>query len=498
MDNLLTLWRVSADACPSAWIGDEAGWIPYAEFVHEVDRLAAGLAEHGIRPFDRVAVHSAKTVPTAAALLAVSQLRAIAVPLGANLKGRHRDHILTETDAKLLLADVADPDVLGTGDWSGAIRPIGEVRGVGHAPDTAPLATDPAVIFYTSGSTGWPKGVVASHANLLAGIDSMRTVVAPAPDDVVLCLLPLSFDAGFNQLLTALAAGSDIRLAEFRFARSTVAACAEAGVTSLTAVPPLWRKLLDAPWPEAARTCMRCCATTGGQVTADLDARLRDTFPAARQLRMYGFTEAFRGASLPDSAAATQGAIGQPIPGAELLVVDDAGDVCPPGRVGEIVQTGPLVTHGYWGRPEATAAAFVTLARNGWRMRAARSGDLGYQTADGGFVVVGRRDEQIKTSGYRVSPSEIEDTARESGLVTEAVAFGEPDPVLGERIVLAVTAARPPLDPATLTRYLRDSVPAHLVPATIVEMTAMPALANGKIDRTSVRARARELVETQA
>ena len=465
-----------------------------AAFDALVRRMAAALAARGAGPHARVCVEAGKTVPAVAALLAATACRSIAVPVNPGLKRRHLGHVLADADPAVVVAETA---AMRDGAAAHGFAPrvvtqaaLAEADAGPDAPDAAAvLESDPALIFYTSGSTGWPKGVVASHRNVVAGVESMTAVIGPGPSDVVLVLLPLSFDAGFNQLMTGLAGGSDVHLADFRFARATVDLAAEAGATSLLGVPPLWRKLTSVAWPSAAARRVRHCASTGGRLDGALAGVLRDTFPEAQQFPMYGFTEAFRGAWLPPAvrAHAPADCVGRAIPHAELIVVDEQGRRCPPGVTGEIVQTGPLVTQGYWRNPEATAATFVELDRGGWSLRAARSGDHGAMTEDGLLLFGGRRDDTIKTSGYRVSPSEVEDVARASGLVAEVAAAGVPDPAIGQRIALAATAvADGAVDAGALTRHLRRELPAHMVPATILEVAEMPLLDTGKIDRRRV------------
>jgi amino acid adenylation domain-containing protein len=483
----------AARAHPDQVVADGTETLTYADLAQRSRTMATTFARHGVGAGDRVLVYTGKSAGALAALFAAVRIGAIAVPLAGNLKDRHLQHMVVDAKPSLMVVDTPERRRRGmaaTSHTGSSVKTLDELVATTEAPLQAPAPQAPAVIFYTSGSTGWPKGVIAAHANLLAGVDSMRQVLAQTPADTVLVLLPLSFDAGFNQAITALAVGARLRLAEFVFPASAVATAAEAGTTSLTGVPPLWRQLLSVDWPADARRTLRQCASTGGQMTADLAERLQGLFPSAQLVAMYGFTEAFRGAwfrrDLERSRPA--GALGTPIPHARLAVIDERGEPCPPHQPGEIVQAGALVTLGYWNNPAATARRFTELAwRTGEPVRVARSGDLGYTTSDGEIVYSGRLDEMIKTSGYRVSPAEIEDVARASGLVGEAVAVGLPDTERGEIVALAVSYATEPSDDGALLRHLRRELPNYMVPRIVQGLTRLPALANGKIDRQAVR-----------
>jgi acyl-CoA synthetase (AMP-forming)/AMP-acid ligase II len=220
--------------------------------------------------------------------------------------------------------------------------------------------------------------------------------------------------------------------------------------------------------------------------------RLREIFSTASPFLMYGLTEAFRSTYLdPEEVDRRPDSIGKAIPNTEILVVAPDGTPCRPGEVGELVHRGALVALGYWNDPERTALRFrpppgghniVSGERAVW------SGDLVRTDDEGFFYFVGRNDEMIKTSGYRVSPTEIEELAFSSGLVTDAVAFGIDDPALGQRIALIAT---PPASATTtadaLMAFFRRQAPQYMVPATIDVRATIPRGPNGKYDRTWLR-----------
>lgn len=219
--------------------------------------------------------------------------------------------------------------------------------------------------------------------------------------------------------------------------------------------------------------------------------RLRELFPQAAPYLMYGLTEAFRSTYLdPAEVDSRPGSIGKAIPNAEILVVGADGRICAAGEEGELVHRGPLVAQGYWNDPTRTAERFRALPAGGpWSDRelAVWSGDTVVTDSDGYLYFVGRTDEMIKTSGYRVSPTEVEEAAYATGLVRDAVAVGVPDERLGQRIVLLVAAEGAALDVGALAAELKRQLPLFMQPASIIERAELPRSPNGKFDRVALR-----------
>lgn len=483
----------------------------YAEAWAAARAVAVQLQDLGLRRGDRVAIYLEKQLETVAALFGASAAGGLFVPVNHVLKSAQVGHILTDSGARFLLtssdrlpalaealAGSAVAHVIVVGD--SAPEPSGD-HGV-HAWATSPggdgpadpgtIDLDPAAILYTSGSTGRPKGVVLSHRNLVVGAESVSGYLQNTADDVILSVLPLSFDAGLSQVTTAFAVGAHCVLMNYLLPRDVPRVCAAHGVTGLTCVAPLWLQLADVEWPEAATRRIRYWANTGGRMPRPALARLREVFTAADPYLMYGLTEAFRSTYLdPAEVDRRPDSIGKAIPNAEILVLRPDGTPCAPHEEGELVHRGALVALGYWNDPERTAERFRPLRRPGEEWRAPElavwSGDTVVADDDGFLSFVGRRDEMIKTSGYRVSPTELEEAVYGTGLVRDVVAIGVDDPVLGQRIVLVVTAAGDGLDHETLLAALRPIVPAYMLPARVDVRADLPRSPNGKFDRPRIR-----------
>src|SRR4051812_12157991 len=498
--------------------------VAYADLHERTELAAAGLRDLGLEDGDRVAVFLDKRIETVVALLGCSRAGGVFVPVNPVLRPRQVRHIVDDCAVRILVtssdrlralrADLGAcrslSHVLVLGDlpvkaedtpyrvlpWAG----VAERPSQAQCPPTAGVDTDVAAILYTSGSTGSPKGVVLSHRNLLVGAESVSTYLGNTAEDRILAVLPLSFDAGLSQLTTGFCVGAHVVLADYLLPGDIVRLCAENHITGLVGVPPLWIQLAAQTWPSEAVAGMRYFANTGGRLPRVTLQRLRAIFPDAAPYLMYGLTEAFRSTYLdPREVDRRPDSIGQAIPNAEILVVREDGGLCGPGEPGELVHRGPLVALGYWNDAERTAERFRPAPScPGELCRpdvAVWSGDVVVRDEEGFLYFVGRRDDMIKTSGYRVSPQEIEEVAYETGLVQDAVALGLDDETLGHRIVLVVTPCDPAgFDPAALTVRLRQVLPAYMVPAEVLVRGVLPRSPNGKFDRALLR---HELVASQ-
>jgi acyl-CoA ligase (AMP-forming) (exosortase A-associated) len=349
------------------------------------------------------------------------------------------------------------------------------------------IDADMAAILYTSGSTGKPKGVVLSHRNLVAGAQSVASYLELTPQDRILSVLPLSFDYGLSQLTTAFLAGASVVLMNHLFARDIVKMVAAERITGLAAVPPLWIQLAALAWPRP--NTLRYLTNSGGAMPRTTVGALRAALPDARLFLMYGLTEAFRSTWLPPCELERRpDSMGRAIPNAEVMVVRPDGTPCAPNEAGELVHRGALVALGYWNDPAKTAERFRPAPGQDPALplteMAVWSGDTVRMDEEGYLYFIGRSDDMIKVSGYRVSPTEVEEAAHASGQVAEAAAFGVPHPALGQAIVLLAVAREEGFDAAALLKQCQRSLPAYMVPAHVeLRSGQLPRNPNGKIDR---------------
>ncbi len=447
-------------------------------------------------PGARVASWAGKTELTCLLPLAAARAGLVHVPVNPVLKRAQVAHILADSGAVLLMGQAARLKTLEEGDLAPECRALTEdeawhaVESHGGSLGPSDVDTDAlAAILYTSGSTGRPKGVMLSHANMWLGAVSVAHYLGMAADDVVLGVLPLSFDYGQNQLFSAWYAGASVVPLDYLLPRDVVKACARHGVTTIAAVPPLWIQLTEIDWPAEASAPVRRLTNSGGALTAELVGDMRRTFPEARVFPMYGLTEAFRSTYLdPDLVETHPTSMGSAIPFAEIMVIDDAGRVADVGVEGELVHCGPLVAQGYWQDAARTAERFRPAPpQSDYGGTAVWSGDRVRRAEDGLLYFVGRRDAMIKSAGNRISPQELEDAARATGLVAEAVALGVQDERLGQAVHLVVRPMAGAADARSLLpKLLAKELPNFMQPQVIHWRETLPLNPNGKLDRTAI------------
>jgi acyl-CoA ligase (AMP-forming) (exosortase A-associated) len=483
--------------------------LSYAGLQAAVESFAAGLLELGLGRGERVAIYAEKRFETVIAMFGAARAGGVYVPVNPLLKAEQVAHILADCDVRVLVTTFERLAMLS--EALAGCRSLAHVVHVGAAPPlpghARPVAweamqelpprpghrvidQDMAAILYTSGSTGRPKGIVLSHRNIVAGAESVAEYLELTAADRLLAVLPFSFDYGMNQLMTMCLVGGLTVLMNYLFPRDIVAMVERERITGLAAVPPLWIQLSQLPWPPSVGEHLRYFTNSGGHLPKETLRQLRAALPRTRPFLMYGLTEAFRSTYLPpEEIDRRPDSMGKAIPNAEIFVVRPDGTPCAPHEPGELVHRGVHVSLGYWNDPARTAERFKPAPGQDPRLPLAElavwSGDTVKRDEDGYLYFVGRNDEMIKTSGYRVSPTEVEEMLFSTRLVAEVAAFGVPHPVLGQAIaVVATPADGAALDAATLKRACQDRLPSYMVPAHIeIAAAPLPLNANGKIDR---------------
>ncbi|WP_176113490.1 acyl-CoA ligase (AMP-forming), exosortase A system-associated [Burkholderia cepacia] len=524
MRNILDLVQAAANHTPSA----EAlvcgpARVTYQNLARCAYGLGYALSSLGFAPGTRIAIYLDKRVETVVSMLGAVAAQCVFVPINPLLKPQQVAHILRDCSADCLITSALRARVLDehglTGvpctiivddarsasrhlrttthvqswpEFATADSPGSPDKAPPHAPSSPDIDTDLAAILYTSGSTGLPKGVMLCQRNLLEGAWSVAHYLNHESSDRILAVLPLSFDAGLSQLTSAWAAGATVVLLNYLTPQDVIDACECERVTAITGVPPLWMQLIRAKWTDQARRTLRYFANTGGRLPTPVLQQLRELFPQAKPYLMYGLTEAFRSTFLePSEVDRRPDSIGKAVPNARILVVRDDGSPCGPDETGELVHVGACVTLGYWNDATRTAQRYRPSpeAKPGGaqRDRAVWSGDLVRRDAEGFLYFVARNDAQIKSSGYRISPEEIEEVVHDSGLVTETVALGIPDDELGEAITLLVVPAITDFDAQTLQAWCVAHLPRYMLPQRIVVRETIPRNPNGKFDRAALR-----------
>ncbi|MEO9469417.1 acyl-CoA ligase (AMP-forming), exosortase A system-associated [Parasphingorhabdus sp.] len=478
-----------------------SGTLNYKMLNHRVGAMARWLSNQNLDEGDRIASWLPKTELACLMPLAVVRAGLVYVPVNPLLKPAQVGHIIEDSGARMLVTNaprLKSLDGSSINDQCSVLSDGEVVAALDAVNDPLPcndegFDTDAlAALLYTSGSTGRPKGVMLSHANLSIGAVSVAEYLNLTADDKTLCVLPLSFDYGQNQLLSTWIAGGCAVPLDYLTSRDVLKACAREKITTLAAVPPLWVQLVEQEWPAEATSAMQRLTNSGGALTSTLVTQLRSIFGDKTDIfAMYGLTEAFRSTYLaPELIDENPTSMGTAIPHAEIMVINSNGELAEPEEEGELVHAGPLVAQGYWQDPKRTAERFKRapdMSRYGGL--AVWSGDTVKRGKDGLLYFVGRTDSMIKSSGNRISPSEIEEAAIASGLVAETVALGIPDERLGHAIHLFVrssNAAAGEDQQKQLAQYLKRALPNFMQPHAIAWLDEFPKNPNGKLDRTAL------------
>ncbi|MGB8931509.1 MAG: class I adenylate-forming enzyme family protein [Anaeromyxobacteraceae bacterium] len=483
--------------------------LTYGELATRVRALAGRLAARGVAPRDRVLLALPNVPATVVAGLAVNAAGATSVEVNREwsaevlsdvaVRAGARHAFVWSRDARKWAKATADrpldriwvvhpgagserpPTALANAPATflledGSVDP--EPRPSSLAPLPAPDPSSPALILFTSGSTGAPRGVVQTFLNVDANTRSIVQYLGLGAADRALLVLPLHYCYGRSVLQTHLFAGGSLFLDNrFAFPRVVLETLASEGCTGFAGVPltfELIRRQVDLSTLAFPR--LRYLTQAGGAMAPETIDWVRQAFHPARLFVMYGQTEATARLSYlpPERAEEKRGSIGIPIPGVELQVVDERGRELPPGEIGHLVARGANVTPGYLDEPAETAA----ILRAGWLW----TGDLARRDSDGFLFHQGRSKEIMKIGGHRVSPVEIEHVLARHPDVAEAAVIGAPHDLMGE-VPVAFVVCRPGTAPAddSLRRHCRERLPAYEVPVRFTRLGSLPRNAAGKL-----------------
>lgn len=474
--------------------------LSYRDLDDESDRLANALIARGLRHGDRVVLLLDNIAEAVVSLYAVCKAGAVACPLPPLTKVERLTGICERLQPAAVVAQSRLTAIADRACPAEMLRIAIPVEGqpidagwlpyadlLSAAPTQPPDARgepdDLALIIHTSGSTGVPKGVMLSHANVLAACTSIVGYLENTADDVILSVLPLSFGYGLTQVVTAAISGATLVLEKsFAFPRVILARMAEEGVTGFPLVPMIAALILQMKDLQPGfLPHLRYITSAAAQLPPALSSGLRHLLPQTRLYIMYGQTECIRATWLPAGEVADRPtSTGIAIPGSEVLVVDEDGNPTLPGVTGELIVRGPHVMQGYW-RDDAATAATVRAAPAPWG-RELRTGDLFRVDAEGYFYFVGRRDDMIKTRGEKVSPQEVERVLYTLDGVREAAVTGVADPVLGEAIKAVIALEEGiRIDAREVIRHCTRHLEDFMVPKWVEFRDSLPKTVSGKI-----------------
>ena len=485
--------EVAASRASAVAVQDGADRVSYQELMRRISQAAGYFQKAVPERGARVALVLPNSPDYVIALYGCWTAGLVAVPINADATAREIIKIVEHSQAELVVAAAGNRHLPEVSERSGVpIALVERGRGprspwdtdAGASGESACSLDDHALILYTSGTTGDPKGVLLSHGNLAANTQGIVDYLELTAEDSVLAVLPFHYSYGNSVLHTHLSVGARVVLGpSMVFPQKVTDALRAESISGFSGVPSTFSMLLDrTDWARDA-PALRYLTQAGGAMGRNLAARLLENLrPHTRLYIMYGQTEASaRLAWLPpDRLRDKMGSVGIPVEGVQLAVAGADGEPLGAGEVGEVVARGDNVMLGYWRNPTATRA----VLRDGWL----HTGDQGYVDADGFLFIKGRNGDMIKTGAHRVHPEEIEETVAELECVREVAACGVTDEVLGQTINIFVVGDEGAEAERMIMRYCREHLALHKRPKKIHWRTSLPRTSSGKVKRNQLAA----------
>ncbi len=483
--------------------------LTYSQIDKMANRLANALRAKGVQRGDRVAIYLNNSVEAVASIFAALKAGGVFVVINHTTKRDKLAYILSNCRAAALITEARKCD-LAKEVMSGipSIK-VGILCGKGtnqtqehdgfmtyntiqaeypvEQPPRINIDLDLACLIYTSGSTGEPKGVMSDHSNVVFAASSIISYLENREDDIVINVLPLSFDYGLYQLLMVFKFGGTLVLEQsFAYPAVILKRMQDERVTGFPGVPTIFAILLRMDLSAYDLSSLRYLTNTAAALPPSHIIELRNKFPWATLYSMYGLTETKRTLYLPpDQLDKRPGSVGIAIPGTEVWLEDEAGNRLGPGQIGELVVRGRHVMRGYWEDPVTTAARYRPGPIPGERI--CYTGDLFRMDEEGYLYFVSRKDDIIKTRGEKVAPKEVENVLYGIEGVVEAAVVGVPDPILGEvpKAILVVDDVK--ITEAQVLAHCRAHLEDFMVPRYVEFRSELPKTTSGKIKKTDLR-----------
>ena len=489
-------------------IKHKARTITFSELYQESMRIKDLLLGLEIRKGERVGILLDKSIEQLVSMFGISMAGAVFVFINPILKKKQIEYIIKDCQIKLLITtsryhkknNLTMPTSILYMDEAATDGPFPcwyKVKDGLRADETIihQIADDVACLIYTSGSTGLPKGVVVPHRTVVEGAEIVSSYLNITNDDRLISILPFNFDYGLNQATTSILNGATLVMHQFFMPKDLLNVLEDEKITGFAGMNPIWVKLFNEKYTQKSGydfPHLRYITNTGGKVPGSILTRMCAFFPNTNIFLMYGLTEAFRSTYLPpEELDSRPDSMGKAIPNVEIFVVNSRGEECAPGEPGELVHRGALITRGYWNDGEKTKEVFrrnpLLKGQGHLHEIVVYSGDLVKKDEEGFLYFISRRDEMIKSSGYRVSPTEVEEVLIEIPGVSNALVFGKEVETAEQVIVAVVETNHLSNDKKILIQECRKRLPGYMVPHEIHFEKAFKKTANGKIDRSFIK-----------
>jgi amino acid adenylation domain-containing protein len=493
----------------------------YKALDQRASHLAAALIDAGVRRHDRVVVLLDNSVETVISLYGILKAGGVFVILAGSLKGAKLRYILENSGAGVLITHTSKAGVvrdaiseagdrkiiwIGPGSripkemsefslsWDEIFSDFDEKIEDGGNSNRLPrcIDVDLATLIYTSGSTGEPKGVMSTHYNMISAARSIIQYIGNVEDDIILDVLPLSFDYGLYQVIMAfMFSGTVVLEKSFLYLHSVLERISQEKVTGFPIVPTVVAMLLKLQdLKKYDFSTLRYMTNTGAALPVGHIQKLRKMFPNVTMISMFGLTECKRVSYLPpEELDRIPSSVGKAMPNCEVFVVDENGREVAPGQTGELIIRGSNVMQGYWADPEMTARTYRDgLYPSG---RILYSGDYFRRDERGFLYFLGRKDDMIKSKGERISAKEVENNISNMEGVAEVAIIGVPDEILGQAIkAYIVPATGVELSEKQVLKYCAENMETFMVPKYVEFMESLPKTPNGKIDKKQLKAKA--------
>lgn len=495
--------------------------LTYAHIDFHSDVLAAALSDIGVKRHDRVVIFTDNTPEAVLSLLGILKVGGVFVILNGALKAKKLAYVLKDSGANVIITSTTKATTVAEAFslleknisiiWIGISFDIPKELSsasltwdsifstTSHADKNAlkkkvkdkraiALDLDLAALIYTSGSTGEPKGVMSSHCNMISAARSIIQYLENTDKDIVLDVLPLSFDYGLYQVIMAFMYGGTVVLEKsFLFLHQVLERIEREQVTGFPIVPTILAMILNLKDVKKYNfNSLRYITNTGDALPVGHIRKFRDLFPAVKLYSMFGLTECKRVCYLPpEEIDKRPSSVGKPIPNCEVFILDESGKEVEPGITGELIIRGSNVTRGYWNSPELTERYFKPGRYPGEMVL--HSGDYFQRDSDGYLYFVGRKDDMIKSRGERVCAKEVENVIYEIPGIVEAAVVGVPDAIAGQAIkAFIVRDIDVHLTERDIMKYCTDHLEPFAVPKYIEYVDRLPKTPHGKIDKKAL------------
>ena len=486
----------------------------YSAIDQTSDQLASAFIELGVRRQDRVVVFLDSSAESVISLYGILKANGVFVIVNGDLKARKLAYVLKDSGAKILITHInktrvvedafhdldSKPHIIWKGDsdsipknwinisesWDSIFQTssVTVQSSFNSNIKARTIDLDLAALIYTSGSTGEPKGVMSTHRNMLSAARSIIQYLENTKHDIILNVLPLSFDYGLYQVLMSVIFGGTVVLEKsFLYIHSILAKIAQENITGFPIVPTILAMLLKLQdLTKYNFDSLRYISNTGAALPVEHIRKLRALFPNVQIFSMFGLTECKRVCYLPPKDIDKHpDSVGIPMPNCEVFVVDDSGQEVKPGEVGELVIRGSNVMQGYWKAPELTAKFYKPGNNNGETLL--YSGDYFRRDEEGYLYFLGRKDDMIKCKGERVSAREVENLICEIEGVIEVAVVGIPDDILGQAIKAFIVKDHDSVTEKDVLKFCTENLEPFAVPKYIEFVDALPKTPHAKIDK---------------